>query len=309
MSSDNTYNFDNDGDDTKTIVVEDFKNPTNKWKTLNDPVMGGQSYSKVEIDTASGVAKFSGKCAIVPSLQAPGFITMETGSNFGEKPASFPDVSTCSAFQIVLKTNVEYSGYRFSFGKAHAKGGRFAYGYKVPLPEEEFPPVGEFGPIILPFNRFSDKWNDATGDIETECVDDPAYCPTQKWLQRMETISFWGEGVEGMVDLEVKSISAIGCSQSASEAAVVPSMIASKIHTVNSNPFYMISFVTMIILLCVIGTCCYVCCNCRRHGRRGRNNKTVQGVRSPGSSSTYKDSVSIDNEFKDEFDDNDIELS
>ena len=45
---------------------------------------GGESYSKLEID--DGVAKFTGKCAIVPSLKAPGFITMETGSQFYQKP-------------------------------------------------------------------------------------------------------------------------------------------------------------------------------------------------------------------------------
>ena len=31
----------------------------------------------------------------------------------------------------------------------------------------------------------------------------------------METISFWGEGIEGEVDLEIKKITAIGCSSAA----------------------------------------------------------------------------------------------
>jgi len=34
----------------------------------------------------------------------------------------------------------------------------------------------------------------------------------------MKTVAFWGEGVEGKVHLEVKDISAYGCSAQASEA-------------------------------------------------------------------------------------------
>ena len=221
---------------TKTILLEDFHNPTNHWAVLNDPVMGGESYSNLEIDTDNGVAKFTGKCAIVPKLQAPGFITMETGSQFMEKPSKFADVSSCTGFSLELKTNTNYAGYRFSFGKAHAKGGRFAFGYKTPLVlDVDLPPVGEFGTVVLPFDRFSDKWDDATGDIQVECADDPTYCPTRKWLQRMETMSFWGEGVEGMVDLEIKTISAIGCAADALETAVAPPMVQSKIHTIGST--------------------------------------------------------------------------
>merc|ERR1719428_420562 len=105
----NSNNNDDDSS-TKSIVVENFQSPTNAWKTLNDPVMGGQSYSNLVIE--DGIAKFTGKCAIVPSLQAPGFITMETGSSFIEKPARFPDISTCEAFSFELRTNTNYGGYR-----------------------------------------------------------------------------------------------------------------------------------------------------------------------------------------------------
>jgi len=300
MSSKNSTNDDNNDSNTKTIVVEDFSVPTNTWTTMNDPVMGGQSYSELEIDAVHGIAKFTGKCAIVPSLQAPGFITMETGGQFGEKPARFPDISTCTAFRFEMKTNTDYGGYRFSFGKAHAKGGRFAYGYKAPL----LLPVGEFGSVVVPFTSFSDKWNDATGDIEIECADDPTYCPSQQWLQTMETMSFWGEGVEGMIDLEVKSISAIGCGDNASDNFVTPSMITSTIHTIGSNPFYLAAVVTMAVLVCIFGTFCYYCC-CR--GRCNRSKAMQEPIR-PTITSTYQDSEPID-QFNDELDGKDIESS
>jgi len=302
MNSNKDGNDDADNGNTKIIVVEDFQSPTNTWTTLNDPVMGGRSYSNLEI--GNGVAKFTGKCAIVPSLQAPGFITMETGGKFTEKPSKFPDVSTCSAFRFELKTNTEYEGYRVSFGKAHPKGGRFAYGYKAPLLLEDLPPSGEFGSVVVPFTKFSDKWNDATGDIEIECQDDPTYCPNQQWLRSMETMSFWGEGVEGMIDLEVKSISAIGCDGNASETALAPPMIKSKIHTIGSNPAYMGAVVIMAVFVCIVGTCLYCCCRCRCF--RG-SSKTMRPIGSPATSK-FQDSVPMDG-FQDELEDNDLELS
>jgi len=287
----------------KTIVLEDFSNPTNKWTTLNDPVMGGQSYSNFEI-TDDGIAKFTGKCAIVPKLKAPGFITMETGNQFYQKPAKFADISTCEGFEFVMKSNTEYNGYRVSFGKAHVKGGRFAYGYKAPLTLEDLPPVGEFGTVTVPFKRFSDKWNDATGDITVECSDDPSYCPSEKWLKRMETMSFWGEGVEGMVDLEIKSISAIGCDESATGFAEEPPMLQSQIHTIESNPFYL-GFAVMItlVLVCILGCLCR-CCYLRRVQTRNYH-KAVEQLDGMTLEAAYRDD-DLDDQFEDE---NDLELS
>lgn len=281
----------------KTILLEDFQNPINEWKSLNDPVMGGQSYSQVEIE--DGVAKFSGKCAIVPKLQAPGFITMETGNQLFDMPSKFPDISSCEAFRLQIKTNTPYAGYRFSFGKAHAKGGRFAFGYKTPLLlDEDLPPVGEFGDVILPFGRFSDRWDDATGDIITECEDDPSFCPTSRWLQSIETISFWGEGVEGMVDLEVKSIHAVGCSLDASEIAVAPSWLMSKTHTIASNPVYTIGAVVLGVLVCIVLGCCSGCGACLV--RRRRRYKTMPPPVDSHLEGVYKDDID---------DSDDIELS
>jgi hypothetical protein len=263
--------------------------------------MGGQSYSHVEIDADEGIARFTGKCAIVPSLQAPGFITLETGSHFTEKPAKFPDVSSCTAFALELRTNEAYTGYRFSFGKAHVPGGRFAFGYKTPLSlDADLPPVGEFGTVVLPFDRFSDKWDDATGDIIVECRDDPSYCPSAKWLARMETMSFWAEGVEGMVDLEIKSIAAIGCAPSASETAVPPPVLQARMHSFVSNPIYMIVVgMTAAVLACAMLMCCCCCRRRRRHHHQRHSHKNPHApvpksdvALTYQTSSSYTDNVS-----------------
>ncbi len=68
-------------DEPDEIVVEDFSRPggpLNEWTTMDDPVMGGKSYSSMEIERGVA-AKFTGYCAVVPKLKAPGFVTMSTG--------------------------------------------------------------------------------------------------------------------------------------------------------------------------------------------------------------------------------------
>lgn len=177
--------------------------------------MGGKSYSAVEIQ--DGVAHFTGTCAIVPFLKAPGFITMVTGG-WRQPPGIFPDVSSCRALKLVLRSNVHYDGYRVSFGKMTVPGGEHASGYKAPVLKNI--PLEEFGEVEIPFSSFSSKWDEATGDVQVPCnAENPQYCPTPEWLHNMQTVSFWGEGVEGEVDLEIQTISAVGCSSSSSSSS------------------------------------------------------------------------------------------
>merc|ERR1712187_495610 len=56
---------------------------TQSWRAMNDPVMGGKSKATFTVDSNAGV--FDGAVAIVPSLQAPDFCTMESPRG------SFPD--------------------------------------------------------------------------------------------------------------------------------------------------------------------------------------------------------------------------
>mmetsp|Transcript_6518 Transcript_6518/g.15493 ORF Transcript_6518/g.15493 Transcript_6518/m.15493 type:complete len:563 (+) Transcript_6518:54-1742(+) len=207
------------------IVIEDFSNPTLDWRTMNDPVMGGQSVSSLSIE--GGVASFDGTCAIVPFLHAPGFITMTTGmhkppNGFGRASSAssqaslFPDVSSCKGLSLVLRSRVDYEGYYVSFGNDRAPGGRYAMGYKrhlvVPLGDSSNDT--KFLELSLPFSDFSSHWDDATGKTTVTCHDDPSVCPSESTLRNMETISLWGEGVEGTVALDVRSIGAYGCASS-----------------------------------------------------------------------------------------------
>jgi Complex I intermediate-associated protein 30 (CIA30) len=222
-----------DDEELHEIIIEDFAAPKISWAAMNDPVMGGKSHATVTIDKEMGVAIFDGNVVDVPFLQSPGFVTMR-----GSSSTDFPDVSSCVALQLVLRTNNDdngngdgdaaddaYQGYKLSFGNAHVPGGRFAYGYKTPFMVPSSSnylhdyAIDSSVNIILPFSDFSDNWDDATGDIKVSCADDERYCPDVGTLQNFKTLSLWGEGVAGHVNLEIVRISAVGCGSSSSSSS------------------------------------------------------------------------------------------
>jgi len=184
------------------VLLESFSSPAHKWAEKDDPVMGGQSSGTTTI--ADSMLHFNGTVRNVPSLSAPGFIT-----SFSTDNKAWADVSHCNSLTMVMKSNTDYAGYRVSFGNAHAVVCKkfFAYGYKSPFKA----PVGDFDSVTIPFANFSDCWDDATGNIITPCSQDKRFCPSASALRNIETISIWGEGVNGDIDLEVQSISGSDC--------------------------------------------------------------------------------------------------
>lgn len=181
------------------VVLESFDHPTQSWHQTDDPVMGGKSTGTFTVH--DGVGSFVGEVVDVPFLKAPGFIKV-AGSG-----GSFSDVSSCTGVELTVRTNSSYAGYRFSFGNAKPPGGKFfAYGYKA-----HFTAPSTFGKVVIPFTNFSDYWDDATGKLIKTCQDDKVYCPDEKTLRNMGTMSIWAEGVAGKVQLDVKQIAATGC--------------------------------------------------------------------------------------------------
>ena len=188
------------------ISIESFDNPSLTWSSKNDPVMGGESTSTVEIE--DGIGKFDGEVVDVPFLHSPGFIQM-VGSG------SYPDVSTCASLQMNLMAMEAYEGYRISFGNVHLTEMRHSRGYHADFDA----PVGTYDNVVIPFNNFSAKWDPGTGDQMVSCKENPKYCPDGKTLKDMETFAIWGEGVAGNVRLRVKSISAVGCTGEVGEVS------------------------------------------------------------------------------------------
>jgi len=232
------------------IIIENFADSRLSWNTLNDPVMGGQSDSQASFE--DDVAIFTGHVRIVPSLQAPGFITLVNRGGI------YPDVSSCNALKLVVKANEAYTGYYVSFGSAHADGGRYAFGFKTPFDA----PVGDdFTSIVLPFSSFSDNWDDATGHIKVSCEDDSKYCPDSTTLENFGTMSIWAEGVVGTIHLVVQSISAVGCT--ADPHASYPSeslstTITSQYHVNNVTHRIWITALGIAFAACAVGLSMYV---------------------------------------------------
>lgn len=200
----------NNGSDE--IVLEDFANPLHQWQEMNDPVMGGQSTGTFTISENVGI--FDGVVKDVPFLQAPGFIQARTLSTI-----RFPDVSHCQSLQLVLKSShPEYRGYRVSFGTKHAPGGKFfARGFKASFILTEDDDSEQWQTVTLPFTMFTDFWDDATGDPIHTCLENELYCPDTATLQNVKTMAVWGEGVGGKVNLQLQTISAVGCASSSNE--------------------------------------------------------------------------------------------
>ena len=195
----------NHKDQETRIVLEAFDEPIHAWQEMNDPVMGGQSTGTFQIE--EGLGKFRGEVVDVPFLKAPGFIKATASGKF-------PDVSSCDALQVEAQSRTQppYDGYRISFGNPRAPGGKFfAYGYKANLPILTTGGDGVAAVVTIPFSNFTDFWDDATGDAIHTCHENHLYCPDSKTLQNMKHLTIWGEGVAGKVDLEIKSIYAVGC--------------------------------------------------------------------------------------------------
>jgi hypothetical protein len=182
-----------DGDDVST----------QGWRAMNDPVMGGKSKATFTVAGDAGV--FDGAVAIVPSLQAPGFCTMETNR------VSFPDISGADALEVVARQTSDYKGWRFTIGDAPRNpdsGAPFfvkgQYKANVAIPVSE-----EFQTITIPFTDFTFKWSDTTGEPTVKCADDASVCPDEKHLKAVKQLAIMAEGLEGSFHLEVKSITAV----------------------------------------------------------------------------------------------------
>jgi hypothetical protein len=176
------------------------------WVQKNDPVMGGASRGTFEIVDNTGV--MNGTVALIPSLQAPGFIKTLTNDQ-----KAFADVSSCTGLELTTKsvsTPGDYTGYRVSFGSdsAYMQCGKFfARGFKADFTAGE----GEFKTVQVPFNQFTKCWDDSTGDAIHTCAEDASFCPTSERLADLQTISLWAEGHAADVTLTIQSIDAYGC--------------------------------------------------------------------------------------------------
>lgn len=176
------------------LATFDGKAP-HKWKSENDPVMGGQSSSNVT--TTSSYADYQGTTRIVPKLKAPGFTIAMTDMLV---LSSFPDVSSMDGLTISARNIGNFSGYKLAFCDSHINWYRCQFeSFKADLviPASA---NGEFQDVFIPWSKFSDKWNPATGKHTAE--NPPAKSSTSSITQLM----IWTEAVEGDFHLQFQYI-------------------------------------------------------------------------------------------------------
>merc|ERR1711871_419983 len=203
-----------DGAKPVTLVTFDgAEGTTHTFRELNDPVMGGQSVGSITVDEKMQAAIFQGECKIVPKLKAPGFIeAWADDSNYADASAAIDG----DLVLTVKSSTPEYRGFRVSFaagalspsfscaagGSIIGSGGCFKARFNVSA-------SSGWTKVRIPFRSFSDKWSSYTGDQVKTCKQDKSVCPTAKKLSKIQAIGFWGEGVEGKVNLQIKSVKAV----------------------------------------------------------------------------------------------------
>ena len=106
---------------------------------------------------------------------------------------------------------------------------------------------------LLPFSSFSSYWDEKTGKTVIECSeDDPEYCPTLASLRNIETISLWGEGVEGKVALDVRNLKAVGCRNGKYANKLASLGVVDDGHSGHTYAFDMATFLPGMILTAVL---------------------------------------------------------
>merc|ERR1712232_430608 len=142
-----------------------------------------------------------GTTRIVPALGAPGFtIAMTEGFPLLSK---VPDVSSMDGLTIsVRQVASNFSGYKIAFCDSHINFYRCqVQSFKADL---VVPPSanGDFQDVFVPWNKFSDKWNAATGKHTAE------HPPPASSLKSITQLQVWTEAVEGDFHLQFQYVRA-----------------------------------------------------------------------------------------------------
>ena len=172
------------------LVTFDGSGTDRSWRVTDDPVMGGQSKSSFAVQ--DGVGKFSGTCAIVPFLKAPGFCNVGTTHGLFT-PAKFADASAFiqGSLYLTLKSSTPtYTGFKVDFGANNLTrpSGSLSHGgsslkANIEIPAGLKADASGFVTIKVPFSSFSVDWSDYTGECDTKVRTPPP--PGKVWAGRL----------------------------------------------------------------------------------------------------------------------------
>jgi len=169
--------------------------------------MGGTSRGTFKVENKLGV--FDGTLRRTYSSLCPGYIEANTVDDM-----PFPDISSCKAIDLTVRSVGNYSGYFFSFGNQ----GNLQTGYFSRLVVEP----GKFVTVSIPLSNFTNCWDTGNGVPLRTCQADSSCCPDKKIVQNLKQLSIWAAHDIGKYHLEVKSIEASGCGKQAFSEVLAP---------------------------------------------------------------------------------------
>jgi len=171
----------------------------------------------------------NGEVLDVPSLKAPGFIKASADGTFVDASSALG-----GALLLEVRTSTpDYTGFRVSFAAgtlsaayACSGGGSIPFSRGCWKANFAVPRGDGWTTVRIPFTSFSDRWSPATGEQTTKCAEDADVCPTAAALKAIKRFELWAEGVDGKVDLQLKSIRAEAASAAALAVALPASFAA-----------------------------------------------------------------------------------
>lgn len=197
--------------EAEQILLASFdgaKGSTRSWEAQPDPTMGGTSRGTFKVENELGV--FDGTLRQNFVTQFPGYIEANTVDDM----PPFPDISSCTAIDLTVRSIANYSGYFFSFGKQVG----YQTGYFSPLVVAP----GKFVTVSIPLSNFTNCWDTGFGEPLRTCQADSDCCPDKKIVQNLKQLSIWAARDIGKYHLEVKSIEASGCGKQAFSEVLAP---------------------------------------------------------------------------------------
>jgi len=160
-----------------------------EFKTVNDPVMGGQSASSFHVDNKVGV--WEGEVKIVPFLKAPGFCTLQA------QDQTFPNLHGTSGIAVRVAATDGLKQFRVMVGSNNAGRGMFnRMQYTA-----EITASAEMAEQFVPWSAFSCSWHGRNMDW---------FCP--KIFHQLDQVTSVGIGTHYPLDaptsfkLEIESI-------------------------------------------------------------------------------------------------------
>lgn len=126
---------------------------TYEWNAINDPVMGGRSHSKYELDAQKQRGHWWGAVEIVPALDAPGFCNLQAPP-YGEK-GSFKDISGATNL-VVTASQINSTGLT-AFNTMLMTSGAMKY-YKQGVYVANLTLTDELVPQMVPIESFRCTW-------------------------------------------------------------------------------------------------------------------------------------------------------